>query len=171
MEYITLCFYIGRLGRWLKLLLYLQVSLSSVMMNFGVITNKSEMKGCMKISRKFSSLVLVGALLASLPITSFAKSPEKKAVDYVALGDSLAAGMTPTGGIDLGYADYLVNRFEQSQYTVGFNNFGVPGYTSEHLKQVVLFNEEVKTKIKESEFITIDIGSNDLLKAKKDINL
>jgi lysophospholipase L1-like esterase len=117
----------------------------------------------MKISRKFSSLVLVGALFASLPITALAKSTEKKAVDYVALGDSLAAGMTPTGGIDLGYADYLVNRFEQSQYTVDFKNFGVPGYTSGLLKQDVLYNEDVQTKIKEAGFITIDIGSNDLL--------
>jgi lysophospholipase L1-like esterase len=117
----------------------------------------------MKISRKFSSLVLVGALLVSLPITIFAKGPEKKVVDYVALGDSLAAGMTPVGGIDLGYADYLKNRFEQSQYTVGFENFGVPGYTSVQLKNDVLYNAIVQNKIKEAEFITIDIGSNDLL--------
>jgi lysophospholipase L1-like esterase len=119
----------------------------------------------MKISRKFTSIVLIVALLAAVPITTFAKGPEKKVVDYVALGDSLAAGMTPTGGIDLGYPDYLVNRFEQSQYTVGFKNFGVPGYTSEHLKEDVLTKIDVQMKIKEAEFITIDIGSNDLLQA------
>lgn len=117
----------------------------------------------MKMSRKFSSLVLIGALLASLPITAFAKSPEKKVVDYVALGDSLAAGMTPTGGIDFGYADYLVDRFEQSQYTVDFKNYGVPGYTSGHLKLDILNKADVQAKIKEAELITIDIGSNDLL--------
>jgi lysophospholipase L1-like esterase len=119
----------------------------------------------MKISRKFSSIVLAGALLASLPITTFAKGPEKKVVDYVALGDSLAAGMTPTGGIGLGYADYLKNRFEQSQYTVGFTNYGVPGYTSgQVLQDIVLNRENIQMKIKEAEFLTIDIGSNDLLR-------
>jgi lysophospholipase L1-like esterase len=122
------------------------------------------MKDRMKMSRKFSSLVLALALLAALPFTIYAKAPEKKVIDYVALGDSLAAGMTPTGGIDLGYPDFLKNRFEQSQYTVGFNNFGVPGYTSVQLKNDVLTNVNVQSKIKQAEFITIDIGSNDLLK-------
>ena len=120
----------------------------------------------MKIGRKFSNLVLVGALLASLPVTTFAKGPEKKVVDYVALGDSLAAGMKPSGSLvdfSIGYPGYLKNRFEQSQYTVGYANFGYPGKTSAVLKQDVLTNALVQTKIKEAEFITIDIGSNDLL--------
>lgn len=118
----------------------------------------------MKISRKFSSLVLTGALLVSLPMSTFANGPAKKVIDYVALGDSLAYGITPEGGLtkDLSYTDYLVNRFEQSQYTVGFKNYGFPGYTSEQLKQDVLTKNDVQTKIKEAEFITIDIGSNDL---------
>lgn len=119
----------------------------------------------MKISRKFSSVVLIGTLLTALPISTFAKSPAKKVLDYVALGDSLAAGVTPTGGIDLGYPAYLANRFEQSQYTVGFSNLGFPGYTSTNLAQDVLFNNGVQSKIKEAEFITIDIGANDLLPA------
>jgi lysophospholipase L1-like esterase len=122
------------------------------------------MKG-MKMFRKVSSLVIAGAILTALPISTFAKGPAKKVVDYVALGDSLAAGMTPTGGIDLGYPDYLASRFEQSQYSVGFKNFGVPGYTSIQLANDVLTNKDVQTKIKEAEYITIDIGSNDLLPA------
>lgn len=119
----------------------------------------------MKIKRKLASCLLVGALFTSLPMATFAKSVDKKVVDYVALGDSLAAGMTPTGGFDLGYPDYLVNRFEQSQYTVGYTNFGVSGYTSSDLVRDVLTREDVQAKIKEAEFITIDIGANDLLRA------
>jgi bacillolysin len=46
---------------------------------------------------------------------------------------------------------------------VDYNNFGIPGYTSTQLKMDVLTNPIVQTKIKEAEFITIDIGSNDLL--------
>ena len=122
----------------------------------------------MKIFRRFSSLVMIGVLLTALPISAFAKSPAKKVIDYVALGDSLAAGMTPIGGIDLGYPDYLANRFEQSQYTVDFKNFGFPGYTSTNLAQDVLTRADVQTKIQEAEFITIDIGANDLLPAVAD---
>lgn len=118
----------------------------------------------MKISRKFTSLLLAGTLLASLPAAAMAKAPEKKVIDYVALGDSLAAGYTPYSKDDLGYPDYLAKRFEQSQYTVGFENFGVPGYTSEQLRNDVLFNVNIRNEIMEAEFITIDIGANDLLK-------
>lgn len=118
----------------------------------------------MKMKRRFASCLLVAAMVAFLPVTAFAKGPDKKVVDYVALGDSLAAGMTPTGGFDLGYADYLVSRFEQSQYTVGYTNFGVPGYTSTNLMHDVLTKADVQAKVTEAEFITIDIGANDLLR-------
>lgn len=117
----------------------------------------------MKISRKISSFVMTGALLASLPISTLAQGPEKKNIDYVALGDSLAAGVTPYNQIGLGYADYLTDRFEQSQYTVEFSKIAVPGYTSEQLKQEILIKPAVQDKIKAAEFITIDIGANDLL--------
>lgn len=122
----------------------------------------------MKFFRKVTSAVLVGALLTAVPISTFANGPAKKVIDYVALGDSLAAGMTPAGGMDLGYPDYLKNRFEQSQYTVDFKNFGIPGYKSTNLATDVLTRADVQTKIKEAEFITIDIGANDLLPAITD---
>ncbi|MCJ8008212.1 SGNH/GDSL hydrolase family protein [Lederbergia wuyishanensis] len=118
----------------------------------------------MNLGKRLFSLLLVGILFVSLPYSALAK-PAKKVIDYVALGDSLAAGQTPYREIDLGYADYLVDRFEQSQYTVGFTNFGVSGYTSEQLRNDVLSNPKVQYQIKEAEFITIDIGANDLLRA------
>ncbi|MBS4179419.1 GDSL-type esterase/lipase family protein [Lederbergia citrea] len=116
----------------------------------------------MERGRRLSSLLLVFILLVALPGISFAK-PAKKVIDYVALGDSLAAGQTPDRKISLGYADYLVSRFEQSQYTVSFTNFGVSGYTSDHLKNDVLFKQNVRDQITKAQFITIDIGANDLL--------
>ncbi|GHH97416.1 SGNH/GDSL hydrolase family protein [Neobacillus kokaensis] len=122
----------------------------------------------MKVGKKFKSLVLVGALLVSLPVTAFAKGPEKKVIDYVALGDSLAAGFTPDNKPGIGYPVYLKERFEQSQYTVGYKNFAVPGYTSVHLLNDVLGREDVQAKIKDAEFITIDIGGNDILAALKE---
>lgn len=117
----------------------------------------------MKISRKISSFVVAGALLAALPISTLANEPEKKVIDYVALGDSLAVGVTPYNQVDLGYADYLSSRFEQTQYTVDFNKVAAPGFTSEQLKQAVL-TATVQEKIRDAEYITIDIGANDLLR-------
>jgi lysophospholipase L1-like esterase len=64
--------------------------------------------------------------------------------------------------LGLGYPNYLAKRFEQSQYTVGFENLGIPGARSETvIDQLKL--ENVQTSIKKAEFITIDIGGNDLL--------
>lgn len=118
-----------------------------------------------KVKRRFASCFIAIVMLVFLPTAVFANGPVKKVVDYVALGDSLAAGMTPTSGFDLSYSDYLVNRFEQSQYTVGYTNFGVAGYTSTNLKQDILHRTDVQTKIAEAEFVTVDIGANDLLGA------
>jgi lysophospholipase L1-like esterase len=117
----------------------------------------------MRISKKFKSLLLVGVLLAALPATTLAKGPEKKVIDYVALGDSLAAGVTPYKAKDLGYPDYIAKRFEQSQYTVDFDNFAFGGFKTGDVLNQVLSNGVVREGIKEAEFITIDIGGNDLL--------
>jgi lysophospholipase L1-like esterase len=128
----------------------------------------------MKIGKKFKSLVLVGALLMSLPVNAFAKgpanatkSPQKPVIDYVALGDSLAVGYTPFGPGDVGYPDYIAQDFEKENYKVDYDNYAVPGYTSAQLLKDVLSNKEVRAGIKEAEYLTIDIGGNDLLGALK----
>ncbi|GGF18303.1 lipase/acylhydrolase [Halobacillus andaensis] len=118
----------------------------------------------MKMMKKFTVIVLVFTLFASMPLTAFAKGPVKKEVDYVALGDSLAAGVTPFRGLGEGYPDYLVERMEQSQYTVDDANFAFPGHNSDQLLSV-LNRDDVQDEIKEAEYVTINIGANDLLKA------
>jgi lysophospholipase L1-like esterase len=117
------------------------------------------------IIKKISSILLVSALVLTTPTLSSAKPLKKKDVDYVSLGDSLAAGQTPYREINLGYADFLKERMEQSQYEVDFTNFGVPGYTSMHLKNDVLTKETVRAEIKSADMITLDIGANDVLGA------
>jgi lysophospholipase L1-like esterase len=116
--------------------------------------------------KRFTSLLLVGSMLLSIPVTAFAK-PEKKVVDYVVLGDSLAAGWTPYGQKDYGYGEYIAKRFEQSQYTVDLDNYGVPGYTSTQLKKQLITNETIQDAIRKAEIVTIDIGANDALQALK----
>jgi lysophospholipase L1-like esterase len=116
--------------------------------------------------KRFISLLLVATVLLSIPVTAFAK-PEKKVIDYVVLGDSLAAGWTPYGERDSGYGEYLAERFEQSQYTVNLDNYGVPGFTSTQLKNQITKNESIQDAIRNAEIITIDIGANDALQALK----
>lgn len=112
--------------------------------------------------------MLVTALVLTTPTLSSAKSLKKTDVDYVSLGDSLAAGQTPYNGkFNLGYADFLKERMEQSQYEVDFTNFGVSGYTSTQLMVDVSTNVTVRDEIKSADMITLDIGANDVLIALK----
>lgn len=120
------------------------------------------------IKNKVSGLLIASTLVVGVPLSVQAKgnnlhNKEKHKINYVALGDSLAAGQTPYHQLDKSYADYLVKRFEQSQYSVSYNNFGVSRYTSENLKNDISNNKEVQDKIKNANLITIDIGANDLL--------
>ncbi len=120
----------------------------------------------MRLSKKIKSFVMVGALLAALPVSALANGPEKKQIDYVALGDSLAAGVTPQLGLGLGYPDYLKQRFEQSQYTVEFNNLSLPGKKAADLRNDLNI-PQVQFIVNEAEYITIDIGANDVLPVLK----
>lgn len=121
----------------------------------------------MKIRKKLASVIVTGALLASLPFNAFAKELDKEHFDYVALGDSLAAGKTPFKTVNKGYVDYLVDRFEQSQYNVEVDNYGKSGHkTTDIIAELNPANDrfiELQNSIKEAELVTIDIGANDLL--------
>ncbi|WP_101841993.1 GDSL-type esterase/lipase family protein [Halobacillus sp. Marseille-P3879] len=113
--------------------------------------------------KKVAVFILVVVFFASIPLTASAKGPVKKEMDYVALGDSLAAGITPYNESGTGYPDYFVERLRQSQYTVDYSNFAFPGDTSTDLT-FVLNKDRVQADIEEAEFVTINIGANDLLK-------
>jgi glucan-binding YG repeat protein/lysophospholipase L1-like esterase len=92
-------------------------------------------------------------------------------VEYVALGDSLAAGMTPQGvdrpvlnGVDpdWGYPNYIAEKFGKTYQLLDFDNYGVSGYkTDDVIAQ--LNNPDIQKEIKEATHLTIDIGANDLL--------
>lgn len=121
----------------------------------------------MNKKKKVASFLMAGVLLLGLPFGAIAaetKKKDTKTVQYVALGDSLAAGQTPDGYIDYGYADYIADNFKKSKYKLSdFDNFGVPGYTSEKLKNDLLKSKKIQKEVKEATHITIDIGANDLL--------
>lgn len=131
----------------------------------------------MKLGRNFLKIILVDALLSTFPLGTSAEKLAKKSIDYVALGDSLAAGYTPYGKDELGnpekfvdgpgYPEFLKERYEQSQYSVDLKNFAVNGYKSKDLLSQIQKNQSIQTEIAEAELITIDIGANDLIYSLK----
>ncbi|MEC1523894.1 SGNH/GDSL hydrolase family protein [Neobacillus niacini] len=87
----------------------------------------------MKIKKSIVSALIISSLFVSIPFSASAKNVKKEQFDYVALGDSLAAGQTPNRLLDKGYVDYLASRFEQSQYNVELDNYGVSGYRTTNI--------------------------------------
>ncbi|WP_155837047.1 hypothetical protein [Aneurinibacillus terranovensis] len=80
--------------------------------------------------RILSFLILV---LVMYTIPADARADVKKA-DYLALGDSLAAGQTPYYKVGKGYPDYLAETMRSAGYKVTLDKrYAVPGYTNENL--------------------------------------
>ena len=113
--------------------------------------------------------MLTGAMTISfmlVPTTTFGETKEEhKYVDYLALGDSLAAGVLYDNSLGKGYPDLLTDDLKEAGFHVDFNkSFAVPGYTS---KQVLADIQDpakgLQKEIMEAETITLDAGANDLL--------
>ena len=93
---------------------------------------------------------------------------------YLALGDSLAAGMDHLGEMGDGYADYLAGTMDETGLLDSFNKtFATSGYTT---KDVLKDIEENATRkdadgksirlhdaIASADLITISAGANDVL--------
>ncbi|MER2109289.1 MAG: endoglucanase, partial [Solibacillus sp.] len=79
--------------------------------------------------KKFSVLLaLVLVLQLILPLTNIVQAEESKSLYYVALGDSLAAGMNENGEIGFGYADLLAKNYQEQKSEIIFNKgFSYPG--------------------------------------------
>ncbi|ETI66592.1 L,D-transpeptidase family protein [Neobacillus vireti] len=120
--------------------------------------------GWLKMDGKWYYLYTSGEMAAKTTINGYILGEDGVwvQVDYVALGDSLAAGITPDGKKDLGYPDYIANNFKKSYDLLDFANFGVSGYkTADLIEQ--LKKADVQKEIKAATHITLDIGANDLL--------
>ena len=69
-------------------------------------------------------------MLAFTPMSALADTGEKKTVNYVALGDSLAAGVYFNKSVGTGYADHIKSDLESIGYEVNLDNQGKSGYNS-----------------------------------------
>jgi len=97
------------------------------------------------------------------------RSEEK--VNYVALGDSLAVGVSHQRALGLSYTDMLAEELHGAGYLGEFNkSFAYPGYTTQQLldalkdEMTIAPNGlSIQESIASADVITIDIGANDLL--------
>lgn len=113
------------------------------------------------------SLLLVISFV--IPHQTLAANFEKPMLNYVALGDSLAAGYLndKTGG--KGYPEFIKEGIESgSSYLVDLQNFGVGGYKSTHVMDELVNPknpkyQQVREAIKQADIITYDAGANDVL--------
>ncbi|MFG6496189.1 GDSL-type esterase/lipase family protein [Fictibacillus sp. UD] len=101
------------------------------------------------------------------PLTVSANSSKQSAINYVSLGDSLAAGITPYKSIGPGYPHYLTELLK-SQGNVNPSYFGVPGYTSSDVIQDLTDpsrpnHNPMKKALRKAHIVTIDIGAIDVL--------
>ena len=94
--------------------------------------------------------------------------------NYLALGDSLAAGMIHLGAMGDGYADYLANSLSESELLLSFSKaFAENGYTAADVLKDIEGNvtreladgQSIKLHdaIAQANLITISAGANDVL--------
>lgn len=106
------------------------------------------------------SLTLISAFI--LPYSSFAANERKPHHSLVALGDSITYGYN-LGENNDAPSKYAFPSLIGTQLKKNVENLGVPGWTSDDLLQA-LKTEKFQTSIKKAKIITLNIGSNDILR-------
>lgn len=126
-----------------------------------------------RLMRSIITLMLVTSVIIVSTTTAVAAGTGKH-IDYVAFGDSVAAGVLyggpnyPGAGSGLGYTDKIAEKLEQTGVLASFNKeFAVSGETAAGLaaKTAVLNVKDTPQwhLVKNAEIVTLDIGANDLL--------
>lgn len=132
------------------------------------------------VKKIFLQLVVAILFIGILPLNSHAlEGTEPIKFDVVALGDSLAVGVTPQNEMGPGYGDFLARKLAEIDQLKSFNKgFAYPGYkTTDLLKDLAdnvvkpSMNEyfmegekgTISDAIKEAEVIVMSIGANDVL--------
>lgn len=96
-------------------------------------------------------------------------------INYVVIGDSLAAGQNPYGEkIGYGYADYIMDYLKENDRLKQYvKNYATSGFTTENVltdlknnKKVSFGGHEINLRnvLRESDFVTISVGANDFMK-------
>ncbi|MEN1967406.1 immunoglobulin-like domain-containing protein [Lentibacillus sp. N15] len=127
-----------------------------------------------RIKRSFQFYLLFMLFIFTfLPFQTMAAPDNKPVLQYVALGDSLAAGYlngVPAEEKLKGYPDFIQEGIqEQFGYHVELTNAGVGGYRTDNVYDDLKNNKDnIMESIKEADIITVGAGANDVLQAVKD---
>lgn len=97
----------------------------------------------------------------------------QKKINYVALGDSVAAGQNPYGEKKgYGYTDYLKDYYDSHNRLKSYYNYAVSGYITndiiDDLKNNINNDQNnkyasIRRVLRESDIVTISIGANDFI--------
>jgi lysophospholipase L1-like esterase len=112
--------------------------------------------------KKFGLVLMVALLFFSG--TAGGKAHAASNINYIALGDSLAAGQTPNSEIDFGYSDLISQELWRNGKLAFFSkDLAFPGFTTEDVLERVR-SEEAREVIQQADLITVSAGANDLLR-------
>ncbi|KOS71527.1 lysophospholipase [Lysinibacillus contaminans] len=110
--------------------------------------------------KRLLSIISIAILSVTVGVSSAFASTE----NYIAVGDSLAAGQTPHQEIDAGYADLIAMRLSMiGQLSYYTKELAFPGFTTADVLERVQ-SEEASALLKNATLITISAGANDLLR-------
>ena len=123
---------------------------------------------------KHKRLIILVGLILFVGIGAFLiySNTYKEEFNYVALGDSLAAGRNSYGVDDYGYADYVRDYLKQNDKLSSYANYAVSGYSTINIINDINYNRTIeveeteiglKRALRESDLVTISIGANDIL--------
>ncbi len=105
-------------------------------------------------------LVIIAMLMIPLRTSAQVFGP----ISYVAIGDSLAAGQTPSREIDTGYSDLIAQEIARNQSLVFYTkDLAFPGFTTANVLERIQ-SKEAKLTLQRANIITISAGANDLLR-------
>lgn len=119
---------------------------------------------------KFKKLSVFILIILFIFFTYFFFKEDK--LNYVSLGDSVAAGQNPYGEIGYGYADYLKDYLETNNKLKDYVNFAVSGYMTKDVVNDIKNNREItidnrtrniREVLRESNLVTISVGANDFM--------
>lgn len=117
-------------------------------------------------SNRYSRIAVLFVFLMAFLVPN--ASANTDVIRYLALGDSLAAGVTPTKELGKGYADFAKESLEAEKLLGSYSkNFAVPGEKTDELLKKLMENTELQQAVKQSNTITISSGANDLLRESK----
>ncbi|WP_320163408.1 GDSL-type esterase/lipase family protein [uncultured Trichococcus sp.] len=123
------------------------------------------------IMRKIATMLLSLSMLSTVAIGKVSAAENNKSIDYVALGDSLAAGQKPTaiGSASTklygtSYPKFIRDDLSSNGLLNSYANFGMSGYETWNVANDLMTTDSAtQNAISEAEIITLDIGANDLL--------